>query len=107
MPRPRPTPRRRREPPSPSPGQVAASIFGNGVSNIIPGEVLVQIDEDVAARITTSIHTGPTRGMALVTSTFGVGEIDSLLKSLRVTSISRLHSPVSATTAAIETAAKI
>ena len=89
------------------PNQPRAPIFGAGVSNIIPGEILVQLEEEVAARIISNIHTGPSRGAIVGASTFGVSEIDSVLASLNVTSITRLHPPISPTTAAVEAAAAV
>ena len=100
--------RKRKNGPAPTrPSQPPKPIFGNGVSNIIPGEILVQLHEDTAARIDTNIHTGPSRGLAAGASTFGVNEVDRVLADLNVISINRLHPPVSFASAAMETAINV
>ncbi|BCS35114.1 hypothetical protein TBR22_A43400 [Luteitalea sp. TBR-22] len=71
------------------------SIFAGGASDVIPGEVVIQLREDTAARITESIGRGPTRGARSAdgVTTFGVDEIDAVLSRLGVQGIARLHPP--------------
>ncbi len=78
------------------PTQAEESIFGSDGSNAIPGELLVQLRDDVAAQITESIPRGPTRGRADAgPRSFGVSALDSVLNELKVSSVTRLHSPAS------------
>ena len=72
-----------------------SSIFAEVGSDIIPGEVVIQLREDTAARVTESIGRGPRRGARAVggPTTFGVDELDAVLSGLRVSAIARLHPP--------------
>lgn len=72
-----------------------SSIFAEVGSDIIPGEVVIQLREDAAARVTESIGRGPRRGTRAVggPTTFGVDELDAVLSGLRVNAIARLHPP--------------
>lgn len=81
-------------------GGTREPIFGSQVSNIIPGELIVQLREDVAGQITESVPTGPSRGhSAPGPSSFGITAVDSVLAELKTTSIVRLTPPVSLMTA--------
>ncbi|TKB91731.1 MAG: hypothetical protein E8D41_09640 [Nitrospira sp.] len=74
--------------------QLHTSIFGEGGSDIIPGELIVQLDDATAASITQSIPRGPMRGRAMAgTTRFGVSALDNALATLKVTSVTRLHPP--------------
>ena len=42
--------------------EVPGSIFGADGSDMIPGEVIVQLDDTMSARLTESIPSGPMRG---------------------------------------------
>src|SRR5262245_16827224 len=80
-------------------------IFGDATSNIVPGEVLVQLDGGTAAQISASIPRGPSRGRALAApSTFGVDALDRVLNQLKVTSITQLHPPAPMVSAAMDRA---
>jgi subtilisin family serine protease len=73
---------------------VKPPIFGEGVSDIIPGEVVIQLTEDTAARVTESISRGPRRGVADAGATaFGISELDTVLSSLKAKDLVRLHPP--------------
>lgn len=85
--------------------QIPAPIFAGETSNIIPGEVIVQLGPDLSGQITRSIPTGPSRGHSTPgPSTFGVSQLDSVLAELGVTSVTRLTPPVSTMTAMDESA---
>jgi hypothetical protein len=80
-------------------------IFTETDSDIIPGEVIVQLDESAAARITESIPRGPTRGIEGPTATaFGIDRLDDAIQCLKITSITRLHPPAPVFTATAEAA---
>lgn len=75
-------------------GEPPEPIFGDDQSNIIPGELLVQLGEDVAAQVSSSIARGPSRGIVEGHSLrFGIDALDAELKKLKVTAILRLHPP--------------
>lgn len=78
------------------------SIFADGASDVIPGEVVIQLREDTAARITESIGRGPRRGARAAggVTTFGVDELDAVLSGLGVQGIARLHPPAPPTVGA-------
>lgn len=74
--------------------QLRTSIFGEGGSDMISGELIVQLDDATAASITESIPRGPMRGRAMAgTAQFGVPALDNALAKLKVTSVTRLHPP--------------
>lgn len=84
---------------------VKEPIFGAKVSNIIPGELIVQLHESVASNITSSIATGPIKGSSAAGAlTFGIGALDNLLADIKVTSISRLHPPAPVSSVALDVA---
>jgi subtilisin family serine protease len=90
--------RERSEPRSP--------IFVPGVSDIIPGEVILQLREETASQITESIARGPRRGLRHAGATaFGLSELDSALDDLKVVDIVRLHPPAPIISGAMELAA--
>jgi subtilisin family serine protease len=85
--------------------QEPTPIFTSGVSNVVPGELLIQLDEGTAESVTTSIPRGPARGVAFEgPSTFGVAPLDQALAQLKVTSITRLHPPAPVVSTAREAA---
>jgi subtilisin family serine protease len=72
---------------------VPESIFAGG-SDIVPGEVIVQLDGSASASITQSIPRGRARTAAADSvTTFGVGALDQALAKLKVSSVTRLHPP--------------
>ena len=80
-------------------------IFGDGVSDIIPGEVIVQLQEDPAAPVTASIAPGPRRGRSQVGArSFGITSLDAALRDLKVTDIQRLHPPAPVTSRSMDLA---
>lgn len=83
--------------------EIGKPIFTDEVSNIIPGEVTVQLHPDTSAQITESIPTGPSRGHSIPgPSSFGVSELDSVLANLNTTSVTRLTPPAPMMTATAE-----
>jgi serine protease len=81
-------------------------IFSAPESDIIPGEVVLQLREDTAAQITESISRGPRRGAAALSpTTFGVSDIDAALDDLGVQEIVRVFPPAPVTSGAMELAA--
>jgi subtilisin family serine protease len=77
-------------------------IFPDPASNIIPGEVLVQLDEGVAGQVTESIPKGPSRGLrATHADAFGIDGLDAALRKIGVTAITRLHPPQPVVSAAM------
>lgn len=68
-------------------------IFGSDSSDMIPGELIMQLDETASAAITASIPRGPTRGFSVTTTTSGNLRLDAVLNELKVSSILRLHPP--------------
>jgi subtilisin family serine protease len=83
--------------------EIGKPIFSDEISNIIPGEVIVQLRPDAGAQITESIPTGPSRGHSVPgPANFGVSDLDRVLADLKVTSIMRLTPPVPTMTAAAE-----
>jgi subtilisin family serine protease len=80
-------------------------IFDSATSNIVPGEVLVQLDGNTAAQISASIPRGPSRGRALAApSAFGVSALDRVLTQLKITSITQLHPPAPLASVAMDQA---
>jgi subtilisin family serine protease len=78
-------------------------IFHDKDSDIIPGEVIVQLRSDTSAAITESIPTGPSRGHSVPgPRSFGVSDLDSVLAALKATSVSRLTPPAPTMTATAE-----
>lgn len=98
----------KREKPSKKPNDVSGvkePIFGAKVSNIIPGEIIVQLNESAAANITTSIAAGAIKGSSQVGAlTFGVSDLDNILADIKVTSINRLHPPAPVNSMAMDSA---
>lgn len=85
---------------------VPASIFTTPGSDIVPGELLVVLEDATAAAVTESIAVGPTRGLrAPAASSFGVSALDTAIKQLKVTSITRLHPPAPVVSEAMTEAA--
>src|SRR5215213_8663530 len=83
--------------------QIAEPIFTDEVSNIIPGEVIVQLRPDTSAQIIESIPTGPSRGHSVPGPRgFGVSDLDRVLADLAVTSVTRLTPPAPTFTATAE-----
>jgi len=79
------------------------TIFTEEVSNIIPGEVIVQLRSEASAQITESIPTGPSRGHSVPgPQSFGITELDNVLASLNTTSVVRLTPPAPTLSAAAE-----
>src|SRR5690349_21674819 len=71
-----------------------SSIFTTEDSSIIPGEVILRLQESAAAQITESIVRGPRRGRAgAEAASFGITALDSAISDLGVSSIVRLHPP--------------
>jgi hypothetical protein len=68
-------------------------IFSNDVSDMVPGELILQLDANAAASVTESIPRGPLRGLAVATTSFGVPALDQALAKLKATSVARLHPP--------------
>ncbi|MDP9177764.1 MAG: S8 family serine peptidase, partial [Gemmatimonadota bacterium] len=88
--------------------EVKPPIFGAGVSDIIPGEVVLQLREDTAAQITESVAGGPRRGLTEFGATsFGIDGLDSILSDLKVKDIVRLHPPAPFTSGTLELAAPL
>jgi hypothetical protein len=74
------------------PDDTSGSIFSDKVSNVIPGELIVQLSEELAGHVSASIAQGPMRGIQNGgPSVFGVDAVDSILSDLKAISISRLH----------------
>jgi subtilisin family serine protease len=83
--------------------EIGQPIFTDEISNIIPGEVIVQLRPETSAQITDSIPTGPSRGHSIPgPASFGVSDLDRVLADLKVTSITRLTPPAPTMTAADE-----
>jgi hypothetical protein len=83
--------------------EVGEPIFTEKISNIIPGEVIVQLRTDMDIHITESIPSGPSRGHSRPgPSSIGVSELDRVLAELNTTSVTRLTTPVPTMTAADE-----
>lgn len=75
-------------------GGVPESLFGGERSDIIPGDLIMQLDAAAASAVTQSIASGPSRGMAMVgPAGFGVTDIDRVLNRLGCRGIRRLHGP--------------
>jgi hypothetical protein len=107
--RPQPPKSKRTEKPqktrTPYSGEAPAPIFSGSVSNVVPGELLVQLQESTAAQVSSSIARGPTRGILEAhAATFGVDPLDAELRKLRVTAITRLHPPAPVESAALAVA---
>jgi subtilisin family serine protease len=76
-----------RQPPAPS------SIFGPDDDNVIPGEVIVALEADSAADLTTSIPNVPGRGgrAEVAVTSFGATGLDKVLAGINVQSVERIH----------------
>lgn len=90
----------KREKPSKVRGSAASglenkrNIFTTEDSDIVQGEILLQLDSNAAATVTSSIPKGPTRGATGIgVNAFGISELDAALSKLGVTSVVRLHPP--------------
>lgn len=89
-------------------GKPPARVFSKGVSNIIPGELLVQLRPDAASKMTASIARGPSRGRAAAgAKAFGISALDDALGDLKITEITSLHPPAPATSAAMAEAVQM
>lgn len=85
-------------------GGVPEPIFGSDRSDIIPGDLIVQLDPSAASAVTQSIASGPSRGTAMMgPSSFGVTDIDRVLNKLGCRGIRRLHGPAPAMAASAGT----
>jgi subtilisin family serine protease len=74
--------------------EVPASIFSTDGSDIIPGEIIVQLDDAASGAITESIPSGPARGRDFAGAmAFGHPALDAALSKLKVSSIARMHPP--------------
>lgn len=88
-------------------GDQPHSIFTDGVSDMVPGELILQLESGTAAAMTQSIGRGTTRGTAAMgmaiggTVTFGVAALDQALSTLNVRSVIRLHPPAPMTSLAM------
>jgi subtilisin family serine protease len=77
-------------------------------SDIVAGEVIVQLDESTSGSMSASIPRGPSRGLAMNTSrTFGSPALDDALADLKVRSIVRLHPPAPRTSLAMTAAVEL
>ena len=75
-------------------GVVFESVFASTGDEIIPGELIVQLDEGTAGAITESIPRGPSRSTGFSSvARFGVTALDTALTKLKVRSVTRLHPP--------------
>jgi len=80
--------------------EIGKPIFTDEISNIIPGEVIVQLNPDMSAQITEAIPTGPSRGHSSPgPSIMGVSDLDLVLAELGTTSVTRLTPPAPTMTA--------
>jgi subtilisin family serine protease len=78
-------------------------IFGKDVSNVIPGELIVQLHEDAAAQVAASIPRGPSRGRRTeAPAAFGIQSLDGVLGKIKATSVTRLHPPAPPVAEAVE-----
>lgn len=69
------------------------SVF-EGSSDLIPGELIVQLEEQAAASITESISRGSSAAaMSAGVNAFGIANLDKVLSEIGATSITRLHPP--------------
>jgi len=85
--------------------EIGQPIFTGEISNIIPGEVIVQLQADMSARITESIPTGPSRGHSIPgPNAFGIAALDQVLADFGTTSVTRLTQPASTMAAMDESA---
>jgi subtilisin family serine protease len=67
--------------------------FGPAVSNVIPGEAVIILEEGVADSFSSSVPAGPTRGLVGTAAAFGITALDDVLSDLEVSSISAVHTP--------------
>lgn len=73
---------------------IGQPIFTDQVSNIVPGEVIVQLSTETSAQITEAIPTGPSRGHSVPgPRSVGVSDLDRALAELGTTSVTRLTPP--------------
>ena len=81
--------------------QVRRSIFADS-SDIVPGELIVQLDESAAATVTESIPRGPSRVRSMGGAMrFGISALDAVLVKLKTSSVVRLHPPAPITSIAM------
>jgi subtilisin family serine protease len=89
-------------------GEPPTRVFSKDTSNIIPGELLVQLNSETASRMTASIARGPSRGRANIgASAFGIDALDAALNALNVTAITSLHPPAPTTSNAMTEAVQM
>ena len=85
---------------------LSGPIFRSDGSDLIPGEVILQLDETANAALTESIPSGPARGRGFGGPVvFGHRGLDSALSKLKVSSITRLHPPAPVSSRAMTEAA--
>jgi subtilisin family serine protease len=83
-------------------GDTRKPIFSGAESDIVPGEVIVQLEEGAAAHVTESIPKGPSRGLrAMEATAFGIGALDAALRKIGATAVTRLHPPQPVVSAAM------
>jgi subtilisin family serine protease len=89
-------------------GKPPARVFSKGVSNIVPGELLVQLSPETARQMTASIARGPTRSRAGTGArAFGLEAVDNALRDLKIVEITSLHPPAPAASAAMAEAVQM
>jgi subtilisin family serine protease len=85
--------------------EIGKPIFTDEISNIIPGEAIVQLHPDMSAQITEAIPTGPSRGHSIPgPRSFGVSDLDRVLADLKTTSVTRITPPAPTMIATAESA---
>ncbi len=82
-------------------------IFTASGSDAIPGDIIVQVREGAAAQFTSNILRGPSRGMAIGASSFGVQALDTALNRLSNVQITQLFPPASPLDGAASVAAAL
>lgn len=76
-------------------------MFSEKNSDILPGEILLQLDEGTAASMAKSVSRGPMMSAAAGPSSLGIPALDNALAKLKPTSITRLHPPPPVVSAAM------
>jgi subtilisin family serine protease len=69
-------------------------VLGADEDNRIAGEVLVELQPDVAFAVDVSVPSGPTRGAVDGVTAFDVAPLDRVLRDMGVRSITRVHDPL-------------
>lgn len=84
-----------------------ASVF-EASSDLIPGELIVQLEEQAATSITESISRGSSAmAMSAGVNSFGIANLDKVLDEIGATSITRLHPPAAAAAMAMSEEASV